>query len=184
MQKGFAPILVLVGILVIVAVAGGAYYFGKSQAPESQTQNQIVVSKTPQPTISAQSVPLKTLPPLLGKEVFPSQQVSYPASWPTDLQFPEQLMLMEAISGFFPESNYKGWSAKFRYQGSPAQTANFISSFLISKGWQIDREDFEEGIMLLIEKIEKNAKTGGGSFILESEPGNPSVTRILMTVGL
>lgn len=28
-QKGFAPILFLVGILVLVAVAGGAYYFGK-----------------------------------------------------------------------------------------------------------------------------------------------------------
>jgi len=28
-QKGVTPVLILVGILVIIAVAGGAYYFGK-----------------------------------------------------------------------------------------------------------------------------------------------------------
>lgn len=31
MQKGFTPVLVLIGVLVIIAVAGGAYYVGKSQ---------------------------------------------------------------------------------------------------------------------------------------------------------
>lgn len=29
MQKGFAPILVLIGIIVIIAIAGGAYFLGK-----------------------------------------------------------------------------------------------------------------------------------------------------------
>lgn len=37
MQKGQAPVLILVGILIIIAVAGGAYYFGKSQTPKPTT---------------------------------------------------------------------------------------------------------------------------------------------------
>src|SRR3990172_10103145 len=36
MQKGFVPILALVGILVIAAVAGGAYYLSKVKTPESR----------------------------------------------------------------------------------------------------------------------------------------------------
>lgn len=54
MQKGFAPILILVGIVAIIGITSGAYYFGKSQTPKSQAQNQ-VVSQTSQPTTSATS---------------------------------------------------------------------------------------------------------------------------------
>ncbi len=49
-QTGFAPILILVGILVITLVGGGAYYFG-SQKPPVQPQNPIVIS-SPTPTTS------------------------------------------------------------------------------------------------------------------------------------
>lgn len=48
MQKGFAPILILVGILVALALAGGVYFFGKSQV--AKLQNPVVVSQTPQAT--------------------------------------------------------------------------------------------------------------------------------------
>lgn len=63
MQKGFAPILILIGILVIMAVASGAYYFGKSQTPKPQIQNPVVVSPTPQPTIVPSSIPATSLAP-------------------------------------------------------------------------------------------------------------------------
>lgn len=53
MQKGFAPLILLVGILVIIGVAGGAYYFGKFQALKSQLPNSVVTSQTPKPTTSA-----------------------------------------------------------------------------------------------------------------------------------
>lgn len=49
MQKGFGSILILVGILVLAAVAVGAYYFGKSQTLKPQIQNPVAVSQTPQP---------------------------------------------------------------------------------------------------------------------------------------
>ncbi|MDO8570898.1 MAG: hypothetical protein Q7R97_04915 [Candidatus Daviesbacteria bacterium] len=51
-QKGFATILILVGILVIVAVVGGTYYFDKFQISKSQPQSS--VAQAVQPTIVLQ----------------------------------------------------------------------------------------------------------------------------------
>lgn len=48
-QKGFAPILIALGILLIVGIAGGAYYFGTLKNTKPQSQNSVVVSQTPQP---------------------------------------------------------------------------------------------------------------------------------------
>ncbi len=62
MQRGFAPIIILVGILVIIVIAGGAYYFGKSQAvkPEatSSSPNPVATSQPPQPTAVFQTTPV------------------------------------------------------------------------------------------------------------------------------
>ena len=57
MQRGFAPILVLVGILILAIIAGGVYYFGRSQIVKPQPQNPVVVYQTPQPTLAPSSFP-------------------------------------------------------------------------------------------------------------------------------
>lgn len=51
MQKGFAPVMFLVGIVILAAAAAGAYYFVKSQVPKTEPQNTVVVSNTPQPVL-------------------------------------------------------------------------------------------------------------------------------------
>ncbi len=48
-QKGLAPITIIVGILIAVIIAGGAYYLGRQTTPKSSPA---VVSQTPQPTPS------------------------------------------------------------------------------------------------------------------------------------
>lgn len=70
MQKGFAPVLVLVGILVLAAVTAGAYYFlkensptvyfGKSQVSKPQPPIPVVTSPTPQATPTPSSTPDET----------------------------------------------------------------------------------------------------------------------------
>ncbi len=45
-QKGFTPIIILVGILILAGVVGGAYYFGKFNITKPQSQNPIVTSQT------------------------------------------------------------------------------------------------------------------------------------------
>lgn len=53
-QKGFAPIILLVGALVIIAVGGGAYYLGKGASnkdvQEDKVDIEIPESSIPQPT--------------------------------------------------------------------------------------------------------------------------------------
>lgn len=49
-QSGFTPILILFGILVLVGVVGGAYYFGIKQASVSEPP--ITISPTSQPTLA------------------------------------------------------------------------------------------------------------------------------------
>jgi len=62
MQKGFAPILILVGVLVLIA--GGVYYLGIKKAPVQQVQNPMVTFQTaqatPTPSTSDQTVNWKT----------------------------------------------------------------------------------------------------------------------------
>lgn len=55
-QKGSAVIFILIGILVIAGVAGGAYYLGtKKPVTVIPTQTPVVTSQTPQPTIASQT---------------------------------------------------------------------------------------------------------------------------------
>ena len=53
-QKGFAPILILVGILIIATVAGGAYYFGKNSSSLRGTneKSDAAISPTSSPIYS------------------------------------------------------------------------------------------------------------------------------------
>lgn len=49
-QKGFSIIFILLGVVVVMGFAGGVYYFGKSQLSIPQSPNQMIVTKTPEPT--------------------------------------------------------------------------------------------------------------------------------------
>lgn len=97
MQKGFAPILVLVGILVLGLVAGGSYYFGKFQVPKPQPQ-------TPQPTTTPDISPV---PNGMGETVYTEGTRS--ANWKTvqtiidlELKYPSDWYLEESGSSQFP----------------------------------------------------------------------------------
>lgn len=54
-QKGFVLVLILLGVLVITGLVGGAFYFGKQKISESQLPAQVVTSQTPSPTSSPTS---------------------------------------------------------------------------------------------------------------------------------
>lgn len=72
-EKGFSPILVLVGVLILVAVGGGAYYLGtiKNKSP---IQNQATISPAKPSPSPAETANWKT---------FQSQKFTfmYPSDW-------------------------------------------------------------------------------------------------------
>lgn len=55
MQKGFVPIMILAGILVIMAVAGGVFYLGRATNLKP-SPSPVVISRTPRPTPSSNVV--------------------------------------------------------------------------------------------------------------------------------
>lgn len=113
MHKGFAAVYILVGILVLAAVAGGIYYFGKSQAPKPQVQNPTVVPQVPQPVVTVQSTlaPDATAnPDLIGAnwKTYRSQyfSIQHPNSWEVRKSFFSGLGIEDiGISKTLPETD-------------------------------------------------------------------------------
>ena len=58
-QRGFSPILIVLGIVVMTAVVGGAYYLGQNnlslQGVPSKT-NDVAISPTPSPSANPDSI--------------------------------------------------------------------------------------------------------------------------------
>ena len=55
LQKGFVPILVVLGILVLVLLAAGAYYIGKSNSSQTTAPSQFAQPPSSSPTNSPQT---------------------------------------------------------------------------------------------------------------------------------
>lgn len=82
-QKGQALILVIVGLLVLVAVAGGAYYFRKvSNRPASSTSQ---YPSQPSPTPQATSVPSDW-------KTYQNSQYKISFQYPSDLELEEDAL--------------------------------------------------------------------------------------------
>lgn len=60
MSKGFAPIIIILGIVLLLGIAGGAYYLVKSQAPGPQPEKTATISPAPQVTAFPSSIPTPT----------------------------------------------------------------------------------------------------------------------------
>lgn len=85
-QKGFAPILIILSIVLLLGVAGGVYYFGKSQTPKPQT---------PQPTITPSPTPDASHAPTGAGEtanwkIYNNQKYQFTFKYPTNWQLIEK----------------------------------------------------------------------------------------------
>ncbi len=156
-QRGFAPIIILVGILVIAVVAGGAYYFGtrNSVITQPQSQNPLVTS-TPQTTVIPQTIPSPTtsssnLDTANWKTYTNSKYgilINYPAAYSykaegsniSQQQLDKGQQISGTISPSFDTIDFTGGSQDFSlgifHTNTPSQIADTSSGFDGSCGSQ------------------------------------------------
>lgn len=128
MQKGQATVLILVGILVIIVVAGRAYYLGRLATPKSQPQNP--VAQTPQPTITAQ--PTLTPDETGNWKIYTNAQLGYSVKIPNYYTVSKPNS-SETIGVTFSDSNKNS----FRIQ---TYTGEYLNSYYKSAhAWWVEK---------------------------------------------
>lgn len=74
-QKGFTPIIIILGIVLILGIVGGVYYFGKNFVKVPVSKPQVLVSSTPQPTQINETASWKT---------YTNNQYGYSIKYPSE----------------------------------------------------------------------------------------------------
>lgn len=85
-QRGFAPILILIGILVLIIIASGAYYLGKSSVNPIISQPQASASPT-SPLTTSFKEDLEERCGKLPPESYPKGQTIIGPFWSPDCRF-------------------------------------------------------------------------------------------------
>ena len=125
MQKGQGQVLILIGILIIAAVAGGAYYLGTFKNVKLQSQNPVVTSiqVSASPVSSSTSVVSST--PISSDEtanwkIYINSQfgfsVKYPPSWILhEYSVDKTYRLVSIVITNYYSRNYKLLSVLHKY---------------------------------------------------------------------
>ncbi len=162
-----------------------------SPAAEENEQRQvetpdIELELTPIPSIETAEIEptatsiVATLSPPLTRVEFPDQIQSYPADWPDELHYPEVFSLVETTSGLLTDGA-KGWGAKLLYEGGAQDAADLLTSFFVDGGWQVvDRTELDTGGLLLL--VQQAEKENSGALILDPDPNDPRLTRVVATI--
>ncbi len=95
-QKGFAPILILVGILMLLGAAGGAYYLGRQTSLSSHQQNLIITSDSYSQASPSASVSPSPADETASWKIYTSQRLSfkYPAIYTVKENDPNFFVLL------------------------------------------------------------------------------------------
>ena len=186
LSKKIILIIALV-VLVLVTLTAVTHYLVTRNGEEVPPNKDISVS--PSPAISPQAtpsssqislpIPLDRTEALLSDVDFQSTPIPYPQDWPADIQYPSEIVLIEALSGSI-ENSPKIWSSKFISENGLEETAVILSEYFTSSGWDVERlVNDPKGIIL---SVERNNKESTGSVVLG--PEDNSHTKILSTIRL
>jgi hypothetical protein len=180
----------LVFIMGIFAIFSIAYLFlgtppftnTESEVPQpTDTQHEDHPAATANLEKEPTYVPLPTLSPPLASVEFPLEEIEYPYGWPAELQYPNEFALVGASSGSLDPDSPEGWAAKLRFRGGASSACDLLTSFFISKGWQInERTGLDSGGILVM--VERNAGANEGILIIDPDPTDPANQNVLVLV--
>ena len=92
-QKGFSLIFVILGLVVVITIAGGTYYLGRSTSPKP-SPNSVVTSQTPQSTSSPSPSDTSREPTgpaeIANWKTYTNSQYGFSIQHPSDLVVSEQ----------------------------------------------------------------------------------------------
>lgn len=83
-QKGFAPLIIILGILVTVIIAGGIFYLGRVTTPKIQPQTSVVTS-TPQPTSVPQATPSQSPDETSNWKTYTNNALGFSIKYPANI---------------------------------------------------------------------------------------------------
>ena len=178
-MRNKAFVAFIVGSLILISAS-----LACSQSPTRVSRPQApspTPSPLPSPSRQAAETPLPTLAPPLARVDFPEQVISYPPDWPDKLRYPEEFLLVEALTGTLPGGK-QAWTTKLRFKGDPKSAAASLTTFLTSQGWQVERTDLDSGGVLL--KIEGNEKGSAGVIDLDADAEQSTETKVLAAIFL
>lgn len=135
MQKGQVQVLILAGIVILVAVAGGIFFLGRITAPKPQTQTPVTTS-SPQPfptsvdetanwkTYSTKEIYFKYPPDLVVSE--PSAiRLTNEASMPQVIP-DKYINILIFVHTIDPQTDLRGWIEKDTIRNKPDGTTGSI----------------------------------------------------------
>lgn len=97
MQKGFVPILILLGVLVIAGLVGGAFYLGKSANLQKTAPGPVITPQTQTPSPKVSALPLQTLTPITDEtttwKTYTNSKIGFEIKYPPDIDIAGQLGL-------------------------------------------------------------------------------------------
>lgn len=146
-QAGFTPILVLVGILVLITVTGGAFYLGNSLQKPIQSQNPVSTSAIPNPSpVAISQTPQPTHSPLPTQTAIPTNET---ANWKTytntklgfSFKYPPEASVTESKPG---EIHVRYTEQCFACQVNPGYGVSFdIKNLNLKNLKEVVEEEFE-----------------------------------------
>lgn len=106
MQKGQTQVLILAGIVILIAAAGGIFFLGRVTAPKPQVP---VTTSSPQPSPLSTEAPAKVEDPTANWKTYTNKDnnlsLKYPATWVIEKEDQTKEFAQVIIKGLEGEIN-------------------------------------------------------------------------------
>lgn len=133
-QKGFSPLFIILGIILVIGIAGGAYYLGRQNIFKSQSQNPMVTTK-PISTPSVQPTPtnasLSAIIDTSNWKKFTSKTEGF------TLLYPPEWIIEDSSSGNCAHTKLNGSDCRDRFAFKSPD--NLLVSYTIHQDDNIDQ---------------------------------------------
>jgi hypothetical protein len=162
-SKGFTPILVILGIVLILGIAGGVYYFGKSRSPNIADQPQIVASPTQKSASETQDWKTYTNSKLKFSFQYPSDHTAYndidqkkPALIPADSDSNKIYIASNEEMVFCCEPSTLSFSIEESDQAPRQKAEEYLA------GWETEKPIIKDSMFAGLPAVEASGRGGYG----------------------